>query len=90
MFTGLVEHLGEIASITPTSAFAGFSFTIKNAAPILVDCAIGDSIAVNGCCLTVTEFNAGEGTFTVNLANETLERTNLGQLLRRLPSQAER
>lgn len=79
MFTGLVEHLGTIARITPTTQFAGFSFLINDAAPILVDCQIGDSIAVNGACLTVTEFDPAKGEFSVNLANETLDRTNLGQ-----------
>ncbi len=43
------------------------------------DCHIGDSIAVNGACLTVTEFDK-EGWFKVWLANETLQRTNLGEL----------
>jgi riboflavin synthase len=45
-----------------------------------VDCRIGDSIAVNGACLTVTQFNKEQngGFFTVWLANETLDRTNLG------------
>lgn len=81
MFTGLVEHLGTIAQITPTTQFAGFSFLITDAAPILVDCQVGDSIAVNGACLTVTEFDAAKGEFNVNLANETLDRTNLGKPL---------
>ncbi|KAF8899071.1 hypothetical protein BD779DRAFT_57656 [Infundibulicybe gibba] len=47
----------------------------------LGDCHIGDSIAVNGACLTVTNFNPDEkgGWFTVWLANETLERTDLGE-----------
>lgn len=54
--------------------------TIGNSAPILGDCHIGDSIAVNGACLTVVEFDQEEkgGWFTVWLANETLERTDLG------------
>jgi len=79
VFTGLVEHLGTIAQITPTTEFAGFSFLISNAASILVDCQVGDSIAVNGACLTVTEFDGPKGEFSVNLANETLDRTNLGK-----------
>lgn len=54
--------------------------TISNAAPILDDCHIGDSIAVNGACLTVTAFDKQEhgGWFQVWLANETLDRTDLG------------
>ena len=56
--------------------------TISSADPILGDCHVGDSIAVNGACLTVTKFNALEqgGWFQVWLANETLERTDLGAL----------
>lgn len=50
--------------------------TISESAPILGDCHIGDSISVNGCCLTVTEFD--DHSFKVGLAPETLSRTNLG------------
>lgn len=71
-----VEHVVTISSITPAESFEGFTFTFKNAAPILDDCHIGDSICVNGACLTVTEFD--EDTFKVGLAPETLNRTNLG------------
>jgi riboflavin synthase len=53
---------------------------IGHSAEILDDCTIGDSIAVNGACLTVTEFSADKedrgGWFKVWLANETLERTD--------------
>ena len=71
-----IEHVARIAKITPTSGSTGFYFRIDNAAPILDDCHMGDSICVNGACLTVTEFGADY--FDVNLANETLNRTNLG------------
>jgi riboflavin synthase len=56
----------------------GTSLTISNAASILDDVHLGDSIAVNGTCLTVTEFSPD--TFKVGVAPETLRRTNLGQL----------
>lgn len=61
----------------------GCTLTIANSAPILADCHIGDSIAVNGACLTVTEFDNEDkgGWFKVWLANETLDRTDLGALL---------
>ena len=54
--------------------------TIADSAPILGDCNIGDSIAVNGACLTVVDFHKEDqgGWFTVWLANETLDRTDLG------------
>lgn len=76
--------MAQISSITPSDSFEGFTFTLAKAAPILDDCTIGDSISVNGACLTVTSFSADEkdqgGWFKVGLANETLRRTNLGEL----------
>ncbi|KAL8284198.1 hypothetical protein RQP46_004947 [Phenoliferia psychrophenolica] len=78
MFTGLVEHVGVISDVKPTTEFAGYSFTISDSHSILDDCHLGDSIAVNGCCLTVTAFD--KDSFTVGLANETLDRTDLGNL----------
>ena len=81
MFTGLVETMGHISKITPTTeGYEGYSFVISDAAAILSDCSIGDSIAVNGCCLTVTQFDADS--FTVGLSNETLDRTDLGESFR--------
>ncbi|KZP29007.1 Lumazine-binding protein [Athelia psychrophila] len=79
MFTGLIEHLGTVLSITRDSG--GCEIVIAKSAPILDDCHIGDSIAVNGACLTVTEFDKVQegGWFKVWLANETLERTDLGE-----------
>ncbi|KAF8527407.1 Lumazine-binding protein [Hysterangium stoloniferum] len=82
MFTGLVEHMGYVSSIVPLdtteSGGEGWSMTISNAAEILDDCHIGDSISVNGACLTVTEHTTDS--FKVGLAPETLEKTNLGKL----------
>lgn len=59
----------------------GCTLVISDSAAILGDCHIGDSIAVNGACLTVTEFDNDKlgGWFKVWLANETLERTDLGK-----------
>jgi len=78
MFTGLIEHIGTISSVQRDAG--GCTLTISDSAPILVDCHIGDSIAVNGACLTVTEFDKEKdaGYFKVWLANETLDRTDLG------------
>lgn len=76
-----IEHLGSVVDIVHDAG--GCTLTIADSAPILADCHIGDSIAVNGACLTVTEFdneNKG-GWFKVWLANETLDRTDLGALL---------
>lgn len=58
------------------SGGGGWSMTLDGCAEILNDCHIGDSIAVNGACLTVTEFTGDS--FKVGLAPETLEKTDLG------------
>lgn len=73
-----IEHLGTVSAIVIDDN--GCTLTIANSAPILGDCHIGDSIAVNGACLTVTDFDPVKegGCFTVWLANETLQRTDLG------------
>jgi riboflavin synthase len=68
-----------VASISLPTENAGCTMTFDQAGPILDDCHIGDSICVNGTCLTVTVFDASKGTFDVGLAPETLSRTNLGR-----------
>lgn len=55
------------------------TITIPSGSPLLSDCHDGDSISVNGCCLTVTSFTPQE--FTVGVAPETLRITNLGSLV---------
>ena len=71
MFTGIVEEVGSIREVQEN----GFSFA-GNAA--LEGMAIGDSIAVNGACLTITSLNERE--FTVDVMPETLRKTNLASL----------
>jgi riboflavin synthase len=71
MFTGLVEELGRVA------ARQGGRFTFE-AKVVTQDAAIGDSIAVNGCCLTVVSF--GTDTWEADAVDETLARTNLDDL----------
>lgn len=92
MFTGLIEHLGRVSRIVRDDG--GCTLTIGNAAAILDDCHIGDSIAVNGACLTVTDFDPLQdndgGWFTVWLANETLQRTDLGDMKVGDPANLER
>ena len=75
MFTGLIEEMGAVADIKQTAD--SFDLTIE-AKTVLEDAKLGDSIAVNGVCLTVTAFD--DARFTVGLAPETLKRTNLGDL----------
>ncbi|KAJ2330311.1 Riboflavin synthase alpha chain [Coemansia sp. RSA 2681] len=92
MFTGIVECMGkvvEFAALDTTAAGGnGASLAISGAKQILGDCHLGDSIAINGTCLTVTEFT--NDTFKVGVAPETLSRTNLGQLLKGDPVNLER
>jgi riboflavin synthase len=71
MFTGIVEELGRVRSRE------GGRFTFE-ATAVLADAKIGDSIAVNGCCLTVVDL--GAGWWAADAVDETLARTNLGDL----------
>ncbi|OAP59369.1 riboflavin synthase, alpha subunit [Fonsecaea erecta] len=87
MFTGLVETLGTVTALVAldpsTSGGNGTSLTISDCASILTDAALGDSICVNGTCLTVTELEPAQAPYTafkVGVAPETLRRTNLGSL----------
>lgn len=85
MFTGLVEALGRIERIDDEAA--GRRLTI--AWPDLSEpLAIGESIAVNGCCLTVVAFHASS--FEAQAGPETLLRTNLGALQAGSPVNLER
>ncbi len=77
MFTGIVEEMGRLASLE-MGADSG-SITIE-AEKVLEDAQIGDSIAVNGVCLTAREL--GDGTFVADVMPETLRKTNLGNLER--------
>lgn len=80
MFTGIVEEIGTVRSIKRGAVSA--ALTVK-AHRILSDLHIGDSIAVNGVCLTVTSFTDEtftEGTFTADVMHETLRRSDLGSL----------
>ena len=75
MFTGIIEQVGTISAVEPL----GDSVRLTIDAPAILDgVALGDSIAVNGVCLTVTEHTAT--TFTADCMQETLDRSNLGEL----------
>lgn len=75
MFTGLIEEAGEVRGLAPHGA--GWRLRVA-AGGMLAMVALGDSIAVNGCCLTVAEIGPGEMIF--DLLAETLRVTNLGDL----------
>ncbi len=85
MFTGLVEETGALLALARTAA--GARLTLR--APLVAaDARLGDSIAVNGCCLTVTARDADVLAF--DLLAETLDRTNLGALAPGAPVNLER
>jgi riboflavin synthase len=71
MFTGLVEEMGRLAAING-------SRLVFEAATVTGDSQVGDSIAVNGCCLTVVDM--GPGWWAADVVAETRRRTNLGDL----------
>ena len=85
MFTGLIEEMGNVAAVRESAE--SFDLTVK-AQTVLDGVKLGDSIAINGVCLTVTAFDTD--TFTVGLAPETLRRTNLGDLKEGVPVNLER
>ncbi len=85
MFSGIVEEVGTVRRLTRR----GESATLVVAATqVLQGTRVGDSIAINGACLTVTALGPDE--FTVDLAPETLRRTNLGALRPGSPVNLER
>jgi riboflavin synthase len=80
MFTGLVEELGTVRAVVPNATGARLEI---EAATVLDDAVLGASIAVNGCCLTVIDFEGvefGDGWWAADAVEETLRRTCLGAL----------
>ncbi|WP_340540019.1 riboflavin synthase [Nocardioides sp. GXZ039] len=75
MFTGIIEELGTIESVTDQGD--AIRLTVR-ADVVLDDAGLGDSIAVNGCCLTVAERT--DHTWTADVMQETLDKTSLGGL----------
>lgn len=75
MFTGLVEEVGTVVGLESL----GDSVRLTVRGPLVTtDAAHGDSIAVNGCCLTVTELS--DAAFAADVMAESLDRTSLGDL----------
>ena len=85
MFTGIVEELGEVVGIDPD----GTGARIRIRGPLVTaDAARGDSIAINGVCLTVT--GTADGEFSADVMGETLARSSLGSLRPGAPVNLER
>jgi riboflavin synthase len=85
MFTGLIEDLGRVREIRKGSG--GARITVATNIP-MGELETGESIAVNGICLTVTAF--GQGSFSADVSGETLGRTTLGELSPGSPVNLER
>jgi len=75
MFTGLIGELGSITAIEKSESSAVFTI---NAPKLIGEIAVGDSVAVNGVCLTATAISGT--TFTADVMIQTLSLTSLGQL----------
>lgn len=85
MFTGIVEEMGVLRSVRRGAHSAVLSI---GAETVLSDLKIGDSVAVNGVCLTATTVDAGG--FTADVMHETLNRSSLGALVPGSPVNLER
>jgi riboflavin synthase len=85
MFTGIVEERGEVAAVDTDAGAA--TLTVRGPR-VTADAGLGDSIAVNGVCLTVT--TVAGGAFTADVMAETLARTALGALAPGSPVNLER
>ncbi len=75
MFTGIVEELGTVAGVEDQGD--ALRLTLR-AETVLRDAGPGDSISVNGCCLTISSL--GDGTWSADVMQETLDKTTLGGL----------
>lgn len=73
MFTGIVEELGTVSSREGSRLRISCSNVLDGAS-------IGDSTAVNGCCLTIVAFDTAAGWWDADVSDETYDRTNLGAL----------
>lgn len=85
MFTGIIEEVGTVSRVQHSG---NASFIEIQAKKVLEDVHLGDSIAVNGVCLTITHF--GGGVFRADVMNETLNRSSLGSLTSGSPVNLER
>ena len=77
MFTGIIIELADVSSLTIIGQGARLSLKSKE---VIKDASIGDSISVNGVCLTVTDINTQNSELSFDISFETLKNTNLGEL----------
>src|ERR1700691_2804521 len=77
MFTGITEHVGKIESLDHGKDGGRLCVSLEGASALATETKLGDSISVNGCCLTVVEFDKNH--FSADLSGETLRRTSFGE-----------
>ncbi len=77
MFTGIITGIGHISAVQPLGETAthGKRLTLTCPPGYLDDVALGDSIALNGACMTVTTRNAAQQQFTIDISAESLDKT---------------
>jgi riboflavin synthase len=75
MFTGLIQYVGEVSKIEQADTSARLTI---NCPPITSEIKVGDSVSVNGVCLTVTDFN--NDSFSVDVMVQTLNLSSIGKL----------
>jgi riboflavin synthase len=73
MFTGITEHVGKIESLEHAGDGGRLRVSLAGAGDLANEMKLGDSISVNGCCLTVVDFT--KNNFSADLSGETLRRT---------------
>ena len=79
MFTGIIADVGRIAAVTPLgadSSFAGVRVMVQTERLDLSDVGLGDSIAINGACMTVVTLDQQAKTFAVDVSHESLSKTS--------------
>jgi len=78
MFTGIITGVGRITAVHPLGSSLSHGKRLHIAAPpgYLDDVGLGDSIALNGACMTVTTFSPASGEFTVDVSAESLDKTS--------------
>ncbi len=74
MFTGIIASIGKINEVSPYGD--GFRLIIDAGKLDLSDVILGDSIAIQGACMTVVELNANQGTFAIDISAESINKTH--------------
>lgn len=76
MFTGLIQAVSQVTQVEPLDNGVRISIALP---AVFTDLALGESIALNGACMTVVDFNTAE--FSVEVSHESLSKTTLGKLV---------